>query len=70
MVLEPDTGRGAREEAEPQRGWTQSGVSARGRGGVGGLTSIGEGNKCKQGRWALKGVDCEILVGEENETPL
>ena len=29
-------------------------------GGLGGSTSIGEGNECQRERWALKGVDCEI----------
>ena len=32
MVSEPDTGRWASEEAEPRRGWTQSGVPTRTQG--------------------------------------
>ena len=59
MVSKPDTGRCANERVEPWRWWTQGGVPARTlslKGGwIGGLTSIGEGNKCHQGRWAPKG---------------
>ena len=48
----------------PKGRWTQGGVPAMMLGhegsGLGGPTSIGEGNKCQRGRWAPKGVDCEI----------
>ena len=30
------------------------------RGGLGGPTSIGEGNECQRGCWVPKGVVCEI----------
>ena len=50
----------------PKEGWILRWV------GLGGPTSIGEGNKCQQGSWApKKGVDCDIYptsVGEEIET--
>ena len=46
MVLEPDTGRCTREQAESQRGWTRGGVPARmlapEGSGLEGPTSIGE----------------------------
>ena len=29
-------------------------------GGLGGHTSIGEGDECQRGRWPRRGVDCEI----------
>ena len=64
MVSESDIERYAREEVEPQRGVDTrrcaSKVARPERGGLGGPTSIGEGNECQRGRWALKRVDCEI----------
>ena len=53
MVLESNNGRCASEEVEPRRGWTQGSVPARTLGpgdGLGGLTSIREGNECQRGR--------------------
>ena len=50
MVSEPDTGRCASEEDEPQ-GWTRGGVPVRTLGpeggGLGSPTSIREGNECQ-----------------------
>ena len=54
MVSKPDIGRCASKEAEPRKGWTRGGVPARTLGskggGLGGPTSIGEGNGCQRGR--------------------
>ena len=41
----------------------------RGGGGwIGGPTLLGEGNECQRGRWAIKGVDCEIVYRLERRT--
>ena len=47
MVSKPETGRCASKDVGPRR----SGL---------GVLLIEEGNECQQGRWAPKGVDCEI----------
>ena len=58
MVLQPNIGRCANEEAKLQRGWTRGGVPGRTLGPKGGWigspTSIGEGNECQRGRWTPK----------------
>ena len=56
MVSELDTERCASQEAEPQRGvdtrlCANKDTGPKG-GGLGGRTSIGEGNECHRGRWA------------------
>ena len=73
VVLELDIRRCASKEAKPQRGWTRAGVPIRTlgleRGGLGGFTSIGEGNK-SSGDASFEGGGFLDLtsVGEENET--
>ena len=49
MVSEPDTGLCANEEVVPKGG-----------GFGGGLTSIGERNKCRRERCVPKGMDCDV----------
>ena len=77
LVSEPDTGRCASKEAKPQRGSEHEAVCQQRRwaskeGGLGGPTSIGEGNECQRGRWTPKGVDCEIphRLGRRTKYPL
>ena len=57
MVSEPDIGRCASEDGEPQRGWTPSGVQARTLGHEGGWTP---GNVPSRMLGHEGGVDCEI----------
>ena len=57
--------KGGEHEAVYQQGcWASKG------GGLGGPTSIGEGNECQRGRWAPNegGLWDHTSVGEENET--
>ena len=66
MESKPDTERCASEKAQPRRGGggheavCQQGCWTPKEGGLGGPTSIGEGNECEQRRWDPKGTDCEI----------
>ena len=55
MVSEPDTGRCASEEAEPQRGvdtkrYARKDAGPPKGGGLGSSTLIGKGNECQRGR--------------------
>ena len=78
MVSELDTRWCACEKAKPRRGVIRGGVLGRTLGpkggvlGLGGPTSIGEGNECQRGRWAPKGGGLwdPTSVEEENETSL
>ena len=47
-------------------------LGSEGGGFGGGPTSIGEKNECQQGRWASRGVDCDVphWLGRRTKHPL